>query len=87
MIGTRRFRSLYEEVRNSRMSSKFDKATQVAIISGPAIVVEMIVKAASVESKIPMDWHYFGGRGVVYALGDRAEARKALALHLPTSDL
>ena len=87
MISDKSFLSLQEKVRNSRLEEKFDKCKPVAIIAGPCLVVEFIVKNASIDSGIPMDWHYCGGRGIVYALGDRAKARHALWLSCPQSDL
>lgn len=87
MITTKKFDELQESVRNSKMSSKFDNAEQVAIIAAPAVIIEVIVKKASLNSGIPMDWHYFGGRGIVYALGDVKKAKEELWLCMPTHNL
>lgn len=87
MISTKTFKILYKDVNASRMSKKFDKAEHVATICAPSIIVEMIVKKASVESGIEMDWCYFGGRGAVFSLGDKKKSRSALWLNLPVTDL
>ena len=80
------FVAIEEEIRNSPMR-ELKGSVHVATLAGPAIVLEVIVQKASKESGIPMDWHYFGGRGAVWAIGDVAEARRALYMALPQSDL
>ena len=65
-------------------------AKQIAVIAGDAIIIEIIVKKASLDSDVPMDWHYAGGQGVVYAKGTKKELEKAkenLWLCLPVHDL
>ena len=59
----------------------------VAMLSGPAVCIEMIVRKASEESGIEMNWGYAGGRAFIHSLGDRGQCRKALLLALPESDL
>jgi hypothetical protein len=86
-MNTATWEKLEHKVRNSRISSRFDNCESCAIIAGPAIVVEAIVYKASHDSKIDMDWHYCGGRGIVYALGDRAKARHALQMAMVVTDL
>lgn len=83
MISTKEFKKLETRVRKSRMAPRFHKGKYVARIHAPAIVVEMIVKKASLASGIPMDWHYVAGYGIVYTLGHVAASRKALELVLP----
>ena len=69
------------------LGKKFKGCVPVAMLAGPAVVIEVIVKNASAESGIEMDWGYTGGRGFVYALGDRKAARSALLDSMPQSDL
>ena len=66
---------------------QFKNCVGVAILAGPAPVVEVIVKNAAAESGIDMDWGYIGGRAVVYALGDKRKARQALFMSFPQSNL
>jgi hypothetical protein len=87
MITTEKFDELQDLVRNSKMSSEFDNAEQVAIVAAPAVIIEVIVKKASLTSGIPMDWCYFGGRGIVYALGDVEKAKKELRYCIPMHNL
>jgi hypothetical protein len=69
------------------LGKKFKDCTPCAMIAGPAVVIEVIVKQASYASGIEMDWGYVGGRGLVYALGERKAARSALFSAMPQSDL
>lgn len=84
MISDQEFETLYQKIRGSRLSEKFDNAAPVALLTGPAIVIEMIVKKASLDSGIDMDWHYAAGRGIVYSLGDADQSRRALHDSMPT---
>lgn len=81
------FDALEKRIQNSTMSNRFLSCPYVAVIGGPAVVIEAIVRKAERTSGIPMDWHYLGGRGGVCALGDRKIAREALWLAMPRSDL
>ena len=72
---------------NYNLRPKFKNCIGVAILDGPAPVIEVIVKNASAESGIEMDWGYIAGRGVVYALGDKKKARNALVMSFPQSNL
>jgi len=87
MISTKNFNKIYGDIKKSRMNKRFNKAHPAATISGPSIIIEMVVKKASLDSKIPMDWYYVGGRGIVYTLGDVKESRKHLFLNIPQSNL
>jgi hypothetical protein len=74
-------------LQNQQMPRRFFKAETVAILSGPAIVIEAIVMDASKDSGIPMDWCYQGGRAFVQAIGDKKKARSALYCAIPNSNL
>lgn len=90
MISDDVFKNIEEQIRQSKMDDAFNNATQICIISAPAIVIEIIVKKASIDSNVPMDWHYFGGRAIVYGIGDEkqiAEAKQQIWLSLPQSNL
>ena len=76
-----------EDLQMAAMSKRFNKAVGVAVMSGPAVVIESIVWKAEQQSGIPMDWSYGGGRAFIYALGDVKKARSALYCALPQSDL
>lgn len=78
MIDTEKFRSIYDEVNNSRIDESFYKGTSIGVICGPSIIVEMVVKNASLKADVPMDWHYSGGRGIVYAKGSKEQIKKAV---------
>ena len=76
--------------RGGHVSLVHPDAKQIAVIAGDAIIIEIIVKKASLDSDVPMDWHYAGGQGVVYAKGTKKELEKAkenLWLCLPVHDL
>ena len=92
MINDDVFNELQEIVRKSSMDDRFssDDSVNIGVIAGPAVVVEVIVKKASMDCGVPMDWHYCGGRGVVYALGNHkqvAKAKQELWLNMPISNL
>jgi predicted chitinase len=54
----------------------YHKGEHIAtIINLKPEVIESIVKTTSEESGQKVDWFYFGGRGVVKALGDIDKAR------------
>lgn len=40
--------------------------------------VETWVKKISIDSGQKVDWHYFGGRAIILALGDMAKVREAI---------
>lgn len=79
MISTEEYRELQEKIRASRMDERFmsKEAVQIAIMAGPCLVIEMIVKEASLNSNVPMDWCYMGGRAIVMAIGDEKQIQKA----------
>jgi len=52
------------------------------IIDLEPIEIEEVVKSAAEESGQRIDWHYFGGRAVVKALGNLEKARHYLKLKL-----
>lgn len=79
--------ALEQYVRQSKLDKKFDAAPSVAILAGPAVCIEIIVRKAEKESGIEMDWGYVGGRAIVHALGDRKKARSALYAAFPQGDL
>lgn len=87
MISNRAYKSMRKKIGEGRLDPKFNRASPVAVICAPCVIVEVVVKEASLTSDIPMDWGYCGGRGIVYALGDRAKAREALMLACPQTDL
>lgn len=88
MISTKQFNALHKEINASRCGKLYGKA-HVATISGPSIVIEIIVKVASVECGIPMDWNYVGGRGIIWTKNQKniKNCRRSLALNVPQSDL
>lgn len=77
MITTEKFEELQEIVRNSKIDEQFYCCEHIAIISAPAVIIDVIVKKASLDSGVPMDWSYSGGRAFVYALGDAASVKAA----------
>lgn len=78
----------YQAFRNAVTLSEISRAMEsnpvVAVLSGPAPVIECVVQEASRESGIPMDWAYSGGRAYVHADGDTQKARDALVWKMPT---
>ncbi|HLC77639.1 MAG TPA: hypothetical protein VJH92_00765 [Candidatus Nanoarchaeia archaeon] len=61
----------------------FKKGYHLAtIINLSAVEIESIVKSAAEKSGARIDWHYFGGRGVVKALGDLEKAKTYLEYEL-----
>lgn len=84
---TKELKKLNKAVQVSKMPLKFYKGEHVATLHGPSIVIESVVFSAVEKSKIPMDWHYFGGRAIIYALGDTKKARSALAMSMPGGDI
>lgn len=87
MMTQKAFNRFQAKVRSSRQDPSFDKSPVVAILAGPAPIIEIIVAQASANSKIPMDWGYCAGRAVVRAKGDRKIARRELFLCTVQSDL
>ena len=83
----RLWKRLRERVRQSRQDSGFAEANIVAILSGDPLILEAIVRKASMDSGIEMDWSYFAGRAVIVSYGERAKCRSALFEALPNSDL
>ena len=43
--------------------------------------VEALVKAVAKTSGQKVDWHYIGGRAVIFYIGDRSLVQKAFATH------
>ena len=78
---------LQEKVQTSRLANKFLDKESIAKINGPAVIIEAIVQKASLNCGIEMDWCYCGGRGFVFADGDKKIARRELYLAMPQSDL
>lgn len=77
-------RTDYENFQNAVRTAKNElDAPTIAILSGPAVVIEAVVRKAEEESGIPMDWGYIGGRAIVRANGNVDEARLALAIAMP----
>jgi len=61
----------------------YKKGEHIAtIINLESDEIERLVKSASNDSGQRIDWHYFGGRAVVKALGDLDKARDYLKLKL-----
>lgn len=81
------FKKLRDRVCRGKISAKLAKEPPVAVLAGPSLIVEIIVRHASIESGIEMDWGYVGGRAIVHAKGDRRKARRALFMAVPDSDL
>lgn len=77
----------YKLLQKTKLDSKFENAPTVAMLSGPAIVIEAIVAKAQADTGIEMDWGYSSGRAFVHALGDAKKARSALYCAIPQSDL
>jgi len=87
MITTKRFKKLETDIRSSLCG--VPRIYHVATICAPSVILEMIVKNASIDCGIVMDWSYSGGRGVVWT--DKCEnikrCRKELYHNIPTTDL
>lgn len=79
-------RNIRKGMRQS-LRPQFRNCEAIAILAGPAPVIEVIVKNAADDCGIDMDWGYMAGRAMVYALGDKAKARRALFLSVPQSNL
>ena len=79
MISTQEYKELQEKVRASYMDQKFlaENSVQIATMTGPCLVIEMIVKEASINSGTKMDWCYAGGRAEIMALGNKKQIQKA----------
>jgi len=52
----------------------------------PSNAMEQWVKKVAEKSGQPVDWHFFGGRAVVKALGDLKAVRAAIEELLPEHD-
>jgi len=64
-------------------SKVYRKGEHIATIyEGKPGEIEEIVKTASVNSGQKIDWHYFGGRGVVKVLGNIERATRSLKSEL-----
>ncbi len=87
MMTQKAFSRFQSKVRSSRQDPSFDKAEVVAMLSGPAPIIEIVVAQASANAKIPMDWGYCAGRAIIRAKGDKKIARRELFLCMPQSDL
>lgn len=84
---TKRLRNLEENKHIGKMPSCDKKVYRygehiATFYDFEAIEAENIVKAASRDSKQKIDWHYFGGRIIVKALGDPNKAREYLTKYL-----
>jgi hypothetical protein len=64
-----------------------DRNQLTSLEGAPEEVIEVVVRLASEESGIPMDWGYMANRAIVFSPGDRAKCRSALALATPRSDI
>jgi hypothetical protein len=54
----------------------FEKGEYVGTVTGgDAFVIEAFVKCVAEATGVQMDWHYFGGRGRVLAIGDIEKIR------------
>lgn len=53
----------------------------------PNNAMEGWVKKVATESGQPVDWHFFGGRACIKALGDLAKVREAIRKLLPEHDI
>jgi len=61
----------------------FDKGRYVMVVhSLPNERIEEFVKEVARRSGQRVDWHYFGGRGIVKALGDISEVYNAIYVML-----
>ncbi len=74
-------------IQTSRLATKFLDKEPIARINGSSVVIETIVQKASLNCGIDMDWCYGGGRGFVFADGNKEVARRELYLLMPQSDL
>lgn len=82
--------SHYEKFRKSVYAGKTkykDDWTQVAILAGPTMVIEVMVQEAAKEAKVEMDWSFQGGRGFVMADTQDpekiAQIKESLKMSLP----
>lgn len=65
----------------------FENGTVVLITSTiPSNAMEGWVKQVAERSGQPVDWHFFGGRAVVKALGDIAKVQRAMEELKPEYD-
>ena len=65
----------------------YSKGEHIAtIINLKPTKIEDIVKSAAKKSRQKIDWHYFGGRAIVKALGNIKRARDYLKQELENSN-
>lgn len=59
----------------------------VAILSGPAQMIELMVRIARRATGARIDWGYMGGRAIIRSAGDRQQIRQALHRCFVESDI
>ena len=78
-------------VGSSRVAKDMDSKPVVAVLAGPAVVIEVVVQKAMKETGIRMDWGYIGGRAIVHAdvqtEKEHNKAGEALQYNIPTCSL
>lgn len=77
----------YITANSPNMTDEQKRWPVVAMLAGPSVVVEVIVRNASLNSGHEMVWGYVGGRALVHSLGDRIECRSAIFYAFPVSDI
>lgn len=84
MITDEFFEQVQKQVRDSEPDISLTKT--VCCLSGPAVVIEFVVKKASTNSGIKMDWFYTGGRAYVYTsdIYNIEKAKMAIEFAIPT---
>lgn len=84
MITDEFFEQIQNEVRDSKPDTSLKEI--VCCLSGSAVVIEFVVKKASINSGIKMDWSYTGGRAYVFTsdIYNIEKAKTAIEDAIPT---
>lgn len=80
-------RVLREAIDASHMMPDEKAWPAVAMIDGPQEVVEVVVRVASEQSGIPMNWGYVGGSAVICSPGERASCLVAILRAIPRTNI
>jgi hypothetical protein len=62
------FIELIKENMQNQLDQRFNEGDAVAIMAGPSVVIEVIVRKVSADTGVELDWGYSGGRAGIYVL-------------------
>jgi hypothetical protein len=74
-----------DAIRDAKLDDTLARCPVVAVLAGPSVIIEAMVRKAEENSGIPMDWGFVGGRAMIRANGDGDKARAALLAVLPVA--